>query len=185
MQDKGEKVLLEYIIDSFKDVPDEEWLNNLSTLDVYKDNNPIDENIKGIVDEINTLGIKNAAANYNEEYVQLFTHPTSFSTLPIASYHLSRENVLVSDITLELKEIYANYHYKVQTPYSEDHLIPLLLFLEKINLKQRNEFIEKYIVSWVPAFAENVINNTSFKYFANTANLLQILCDIYNEEVPV
>ncbi|ADD69335.1 Uncharacterized component of anaerobic dehydrogenase-like protein [Denitrovibrio acetiphilus DSM 12809] len=173
MNSVRKNIHFDLIINVLKDVPSKEFLINIVQSQADNLSSADDKLVNEIADEINCLGVDDAAEKYNEEYLKLFSQPSQFSTIPVASYYLDEKKLLYSDISLRLRDLYADFLFQVLPPYTEDHIVPLLVFMNEIDKSKKDQFMDDYIYSWVPEFLEQVIEATNYKYFSNSAKIIK------------
>ncbi|MCD8569551.1 MAG: molecular chaperone TorD family protein [Geovibrio sp.] len=134
-------------------IPGREEVDRIRLLD---ENSICNIHLAGIITCVKNASSDDILDELNLEYVRLFSQPSDFRTIPVASYHLCENKTMVSQLTSELKELYLekNFILDKNFVFKEDHIVPILTFVKFIDTDMLDDYTEKYVKSWVPEFAE-------------------------------
>jgi TorA maturation chaperone TorD len=131
------------------------------------------------------------------EYARLFIGPQSPPAVPFASFYLSESRSLMTDETIDVRKRYLEAGMAVKNLYSipDDHIGIELEFIyyltEKIIeyfekgerqeasrlFEIRSNFISEHMGSWVPIFADKIIEHTTEDFYKGTALILKGVMD--------
>lgn len=127
------------------------------------------------------------------EHTQIFTNPSTMTAIPYASYYLSPSRLLMSEVTISLRKLYAELGYALQDKtLLEDHVgveleLMYMLATRTLNaLKEGREerleglvrkqlsFIKEHMLKWIPQFCSDIKKGASKdSFYYKLANILE------------
>lgn len=193
---KGELYLYNLLRQLFLKEPAKEMINELAKI-VPPDepDNEINNGLKLLVESIrkNENKLNEWIEELALEYARLFLGPKNPPVVPYASFYLSESRSLMTDETIEVRKKYLEVGLAVQDPYTipDDHIGIELEFIyyltQKIieNLEQgkreealkfykiRYDFLSVHMASWLPFFADKVIEFSGEDFYKGAAYILR------------
>jgi TorA maturation chaperone TorD len=127
------------------------------------------------------------------EYARLFIGPQSPPAVPYASFYLSESHSLMTDETIDVRKRYLEAGMAVNDLYSipDDHIGIELEFVYYLTQKIielfeqgqredasrlfeiRSDFLSDHMASWLPLFADKVLESTQEDFYRGAAYLLR------------
>ena len=197
---KDELYLYNLLRQVFLKEPTRELIEDLSEVDTPDEtDDDIEAGLKLIIMSCknNTERINSWLEDLAIEYARLFIGPKNPPAVPFGSFYLSESRSLMTDETIDVRKKYLEAGMAVKNLYTipDDHIGIELEFIyyltEKIIeyfekgerqeaarlFEIRSNFISEHMGSWVPIFADKIIEHTTEDFYKGTALILKGVMD--------
>lgn len=174
--------------------PTKEVIEGLQKISMLPEENDIDKGLNLLATSVrkNEGRLNEFKEDLAIEFARLFIGPKDPPAVPYASFYLSESKTVMSDVTIDVRKKYLEAGMAVQRLYSipDDHIGIELEYLQYLTEKiidlfehgQREEasrlyemkedFLNDHIASWIPFFADKVIESTQEDFYKGAACIL-------------
>ncbi|MCD6223526.1 MAG: molecular chaperone TorD family protein [Deltaproteobacteria bacterium] len=127
---------------------------------------------KELIRELSQQIKEENAENLRIEYTRLFI--SSYPELPVSPYestYITKEKRVMADCVDDITDMYkkAGLELKEDFPDLPDHFSVELSFLdyleEKKLYKQKQEFLNKHLIKWIPELNKKIKQNAKLKFY--------------------
>lgn len=191
---KEERYVLSLLKHTFLKEPAKEFLLELGEVNIIAEENDIDNGLNLIAHAVraNKDRLDEYAENLAVEFARLFIGPKNPPAIPYASFYLSELKTVMTDITTDVRKRYLDAGMAVKDLYStpDDHIGLELEFISYLTEKiidlyekgdrgeaprlfeLRSNFINEHMASWVPLFANRILEFTHEDFYKGAAIIL-------------
>ncbi len=175
--------------------PAKEFLRDIQNVDIIPEEDEIDRGLNLIIETVksNNSRLDEYLNDLSLEFARLFIGPKNPPAIPYASFYLSESKTIMSDVTIDVRKMYLDAGMAVQNLYSipDDHIGIELEFLQYLTEKtidlfehgqredasrlyeMREDFLNDHMASWIPFFADKVIESTQDDFYKGAAFILK------------
>lgn len=190
-----EKYIFNLLKHIFWSEPTKEFLQGIGEIEIFSGESDIDEGMNLLIEAVRKN--KDRLDEYSEElaleFAKLFVGPKNPPAIPYASFYLSESHSLMTDETIDIRKRYLEAGMAVQELYSipDDHVGIELEFIYYLTQKIieyfeqgkreeasrlfeiRSDFLSEHMASWLPFFADKVIEVTAEDFYKGAAFILR------------
>ncbi|BCO08268.1 dehydrogenase [Desulfolithobacter dissulfuricans] len=192
------KPLLSFLKRIFLKEIDKDILMDLQQIPVDTVSNDLDQGFSLITQaaKTNNSRMDDYLEELAVEFSRLFIGPTHPPAVPFASFYLSENRILMSEITIKVRKQYLEAGLTVHNLYQipEDHISFEMEFMEYLidrslelhslgddeqveSLKNLTErFFYDHLTVWVPDFSDSIIEHTKEDFYQGAALILKETC---------
>ncbi len=182
----------------FLEEMDKEMLLELQQIPVDSNGDDLDHGFNLVIQAVldNSERMDDYVEELAVEFSRLFIGPKRAPAVPFASFYLSENSTVMSEITLEVRKQYLQAGLAVQNLYQtpEDHigfelefmeyLLTRLLELQEAGDEEEaerleelmNTFFNDHLTAWAPDFADLIIEHSSEDFYRGAALILKETC---------
>lgn len=160
------------------------------------ENPSLSEPIKAFVDTLNKLQVReDAQLELSADFCDLFLKTDKHGALPYASMYIGTSGLLNDQPAQDMADLLTRHGIAVNKDLNEpaDHLAIELDFLGNLIIRsneleneahmnsalhEQAEFINRYLMSWLPKFAQKCQQFDEFGFYSAAANLLHAFCQL-------
>lgn len=127
---------------------------------------------KELVEKLSSDIEKESAEDLRVEYTKLFI--SSYPELPVSPYestYATREKRVMADCVDDITDMYKNAGLELKEDFPDlpDHFSVELSFLdyleEKKLYKQKQEFLDKHLLKWIPELSKKVKQSANLEFY--------------------
>jgi len=192
------KPLFSFLKRIFLEEMDKEMLLAMQQIAVDSNGDDLDRGFNLLIQDVvaNTDRLDDYVEELTVEFSRLFIGPKQAPAIPFASFYLSENSTVMSEITLEVRKQYLEAGLAVQNLYQtpEDHigfelefmeyLLTRLLELQEAGDEDEAERLEElmdtffndHLTVWVPDFADLIIEHSEEDFYRGAALILKETC---------
>lgn len=191
---KEERYIFNLLKQIFWAEPAKEFLRDIQNVQIIPEEDEIDRGLNLITETVksNNSRLDEYQNDLSLEFARLFIGPKNPPAIPYASFYLSESKTIMSNVTIDVRKMYLDAGMAVQNLYSipDDHIGIELEFLQYLTEKiidlfehgrredasrlyeMREAFLNDHIASWIPYFADKVIESTQEDFYKGAACIL-------------
>lgn len=171
--------------------PSQEFLNYLRELNGINDDKSTPDIAKGL--ELLRKGANCEPEELALEHTRLFIGPYRLPAPPYESVYRTDERLVMQQPTIEIRKAYRNAGLEIKGIHTnpDDNISAELEFMEYLcdktasslknqdsqeatkHIELQRKFLEEHLNKWIPAFSEDIIENTKQDFYRGAALLLR------------
>lgn len=192
------KPLFSFLKRIFIEEVDKDLLLELQQITVSAEDNDLDRgfSLVGQAARANGDRLDDYVEELAVEFSRLFIGPKRAPAIPFASFYLTENRSVMSDVTVTVRKQYLEAGLAVQNLFQipEDHIGFELEFMEYLLLrlqelevagdqeeicridKLKETFFDEQLTTWVPDFADLILEHTTEDFYRGAAYILKETC---------